>query len=51
MTCFDTSDSDSDNELPETGENDNNNGLLIGSLFAGLGSLLLGKRRRKNNKN
>ncbi|WP_141738637.1 MULTISPECIES: LPXTG cell wall anchor domain-containing protein, partial [unclassified Staphylococcus] len=44
------SDSDSDKkELPATGDNQQNSGLLFGSLVAGLGSLLLGRRRRKNN--
>ncbi|WP_275540222.1 LPXTG cell wall anchor domain-containing protein [Staphylococcus shinii] len=35
-------------ELPETGEEETRNGTLFGSLFAGLGALLLfAKRRRK----
>ncbi|MCH4355628.1 MULTISPECIES: LPXTG cell wall anchor domain-containing protein, partial [Staphylococcus] len=43
------SDSDSDKKLPDTGEN-NSNGVLFGSMFAGLGALLLGKRRKRENK-
>ena len=34
-------------KLPATGDNQQNSGLLFGSLVAGLGSLLLGRRRRK----
>ena len=35
-------------ELPETGEEETRNGTLFGTLFAGLGALLLfAKRRRK----
>ncbi|EUR93465.1 LPXTG cell wall anchor domain-containing protein, partial [Staphylococcus epidermidis] len=60
------SDSDSDNDsdlgnssdkstkdkLPDTGANEDygSKGTLLGTLFAGLGALLLGKRR-KNRKN
>ena len=41
---------DKQNELPETGEKEVRNGTLFGTLFAGLGSLLLfTKRRRKEN--
>ncbi|BCU51644.1 hypothetical protein JCM2421_04160 [Staphylococcus auricularis] len=45
------SDSDSDEEtLPDTGNNNSpQNATLLGSLFAGLGSLFLLGRRRKNN--
>ena len=40
---------DNKSELPETGKDEVNKGTLFGSLFAGLGALLLFiKRRRKN---
>ena len=40
-------DKSNNNELPDTGNNDQNNGTLFGSLFAALGGLLLVGRRRK----
>lgn len=36
------------NELPDTGS-DEKNGVILGSLFAAIGALLLGKNRRKIN--
>ncbi|HFA6934702.1 TPA: LPXTG cell wall anchor domain-containing protein, partial [Neisseria gonorrhoeae] len=36
-------------KLPDTGNN-SHNGTLFGSLFAALGALLLGKRRKNDNK-
>ncbi|MVH49165.1 LPXTG cell wall anchor domain-containing protein, partial [Staphylococcus aureus] len=37
--------------LPDTGDNDQINSTLFGSLFAALGGLfLVGKRRKNNNK-
>nr|WP_227489885.1 LPXTG cell wall anchor domain-containing protein [Staphylococcus haemolyticus] len=36
------------NELPGTGS-DEKNGVILGSLFAAIGTLLLGKNRRKIN--
>ncbi|MDU3163571.1 LPXTG cell wall anchor domain-containing protein, partial [Staphylococcus epidermidis] len=50
------SDSDSDknakDKLPDTGANEDHDskGTLLGTLFAGLGALLLGRRRKKDNK-
>ncbi|MFW3521802.1 putative Ig domain-containing protein [Staphylococcus caprae] len=42
----------SETDLPETGEEKGSKGILFGSLFAGLGALLLlFKRRRKNEDN
>ncbi|EEK13169.1 LPXTG cell wall anchor domain-containing protein, partial [Staphylococcus hominis] len=38
-------------ELPNTGNNDQNNGTFYGSLFAALGGLFLVGRRRKNKGN
>ncbi|MDC6327090.1 fibronectin-binding protein FnbA [Staphylococcus auricularis] len=44
------SDADADEEeLPDTGNNNAQNGTLLGSLFAALGSLFLFGKRRKNN--
>lgn len=45
-------DADADNteKLPDTGENDNYNTTLFGGLLAGLGSLFLFARRRKEEK-
>ncbi|MDO5376144.1 MAG: LPXTG cell wall anchor domain-containing protein, partial [Staphylococcus rostri] len=45
-------DKDSDNkdnkgQLPDTGNDKDMNGTLLGSLFAGLGALFLGNRRRQ----
>ncbi|PTL13594.1 hypothetical protein BUZ08_13725 [Staphylococcus gallinarum] len=39
------------NTLPDTGEANNQNGTIFGSLFAALGSLLLFRRRNKNHEN
>ncbi|PTF67767.1 LPXTG cell wall anchor domain-containing protein, partial [Staphylococcus chromogenes] len=36
-----------DKALPETGESDSKQGTIFGALFAGLGSLLLFRRRNK----
>ncbi|MCG1418852.1 LPXTG cell wall anchor domain-containing protein, partial [Staphylococcus epidermidis] len=38
-------------ELPDTGDNDQNNVTLFGSLFAALGGLFLVGRRHKNKNN
>ncbi|EXO10463.1 LPXTG cell wall anchor domain-containing protein, partial [Staphylococcus aureus] len=38
-------------ELPDTGNDAQNNGTLFGSLFAALGGLFLVGRRRKNKNN
>ena len=43
-------DGKSNKTLPDTGEENTQNGLLFGGLFAGLGSLLLFGRRRKKEK-
>ncbi|MBE7342271.1 LPXTG cell wall anchor domain-containing protein [Staphylococcus haemolyticus] len=50
----DDTDSDADsekenNELPDTGSDEQKNGVILGSLFAAIGTLLLGKNRRKIN--
>ncbi|WP_142351354.1 LPXTG cell wall anchor domain-containing protein, partial [Staphylococcus sp. HMSC078A12] len=37
--------------LPDTGDNDQVNSTLFGSLFAALGGLFLVGKRRKNNNN
>ncbi|WP_085060718.1 fibrinogen-binding adhesin SdrG C-terminal domain-containing protein [Staphylococcus haemolyticus] len=43
-------DADSDNsELPETGNNEQKNGVLFGTLIAGIASLVLGRKRNKKN--
>ncbi len=43
-------DGKSNKTLPDTGEENTQNSLLFGGLFAGLGSLLLFGRRRKKEK-
>ncbi|WP_046467824.1 Rib/alpha-like domain-containing protein, partial [Staphylococcus cohnii] len=43
----DYKDNNEDKSLPETGENDSKQGTLFGALFAGLGSLLLFRKRNK----
>ncbi|MDU1624857.1 MAG: LPXTG cell wall anchor domain-containing protein, partial [Staphylococcus epidermidis] len=47
-----SSDKNTKDKLPDTGANEDHDskGTLLGALFAGLGALLLGKRR-KNRKN
>ena len=47
-----SSDKSTKDKLPDTGANEDygSKGTLLGTLFAGLGALLLGKRR-KNRKN
>ncbi|WP_270667543.1 LPXTG cell wall anchor domain-containing protein, partial [Staphylococcus hominis] len=47
----DKADKSNSNELPDTGNNNQNNGTLFGSLFAALGGLFLVGRRRKNENN
>ncbi|MGZ2592226.1 LPXTG-motif cell wall-anchored protein, partial [Staphylococcus borealis] len=47
----DKADKSNDNELPDTGNNTQNNGTLFGSLFAALGGLFLAGSRRKNKNN
>ena len=47
----DKADESNGKELPDTGNNDQNNGTLFGSLFAALGGLFLISRRRKNKNN
>ncbi|MCH4341805.1 LPXTG cell wall anchor domain-containing protein [Staphylococcus haemolyticus] len=37
------------NELPDIGSDEQKNGVILGSLFAAIGALLLGKNRRKIN--
>ncbi|WP_141743931.1 LPXTG cell wall anchor domain-containing protein, partial [Staphylococcus sp. HMSC072H03] len=37
-------------QLPETGNNEESNGTLFGSLFAAAGSLFLAGKRRRNKK-
>ncbi|MCI2900484.1 LPXTG cell wall anchor domain-containing protein, partial [Staphylococcus hominis] len=47
----DSNDNRTDNEdknLPETGNNEQSNGTLLGSLFAAAGTLFLAGKRRKN---
>ena len=46
----DKADKPNDKELPDTGNDAQNNATLFGSLFAALGGLfLVGKRQNKNN--
>ncbi|MGV3096320.1 MULTISPECIES: LPXTG cell wall anchor domain-containing protein [Staphylococcus] len=43
-------DADLDNsELPETGNKEEKNGVLFGTLIAGVASLVLGRKRNKKN--
>ncbi|WP_332311068.1 E domain-containing protein [Mammaliicoccus sciuri] len=49
-TTDDHDKSNNDKKLPDTGEQPINNGALFGGLFAGVGSLLLLGRRKKDNK-
>ena len=49
-TINDHSKSNNDKYLPDTGEQALTNGALFGGLFAGVGSLLLLGRRKKDNK-
>ncbi|MFI3377868.1 LPXTG cell wall anchor domain-containing protein [Mammaliicoccus sciuri] len=43
-------DENNDGKLPDTGENNNNNGTLFATLFAGLGSIMLFNRRKNRKK-
>ncbi|EXN01068.1 surface protein, partial [Staphylococcus aureus DAR5803] len=47
----DKTDKPNNKELPDTGNDAQNNGTLFGSLFAALGGLFLVGRRRKNKNN
>ncbi len=49
-TTYDHDKSNNDKKLPDTGEQPINNGALFGNLFAGVGSLFLLGRRKKDNK-
>ncbi|MBV5105748.1 LPXTG cell wall anchor domain-containing protein, partial [Mammaliicoccus sciuri] len=49
-TTYDHDKSNNDKKLPDTGEQPINNGALFGGLFAGIGSLFLLGRRKKDNK-
>ncbi|WP_239732948.1 MULTISPECIES: Rib/alpha-like domain-containing protein, partial [unclassified Mammaliicoccus] len=49
-TTDDHDKSNNDKKLPDTGEQPINNGALFGGLFAGIGSLFLLGRRKKDNK-
>ncbi len=49
-TTYDHDKSNNDKKLPDTGEQPINNGALFDNLFAGVGSLFLLGRRKKDNK-